>query len=182
MTDDEIRGLLGTKMRPGKQNDPCILVDPEDAWLLEYKWQVVANSHGRTSYAWRRVYVPGEKLRSLSLHRVVLRAPQSIVDHVNGNGLDNRRANLRVATLAQNQANCLPRKHNTSGYKGVAWGKVVQMWRAQIGGGDGKRKHLGYFATPEEAAKTYDKALIERFGEYALTNEAMGLYAPVEVE
>jgi len=92
-----------------------------------------------------------------------------LVDHINGDGLDNRRVNLRPATGSQNGANISPPSHNTSGYKGVALYKRTGRWRACITV-DRKHIHLGYYDTAEEAVAAYDAAAINAWGEYARPN------------
>lgn len=92
-----------------------------------------------------------------------------LVDHVNGNGLDNRRANLRPATSSQNQANRKLRRDSASGFKGVYWYPDRNCWRARIT--VNRQVHsLGYFATREEAARAYDTAASDFFGEFARLN------------
>jgi hypothetical protein len=95
-----------------------------------------------------------------------------LVDHVNGDGLDNRRANLRVATRAENQRNTRGRpQHRASMHKGVALcaGKRVRPWRATIQI-DGHQVHLGYFGEEEDAARAYNAAALLHFGEFAFLN------------
>lgn len=90
------------------------------------------------------------------------------VDHRNGDGLDNRRANLRPATHAENMANRGAPQNNTSGFKGVTAYRTGR-WRASITVA-GRHQHLGYFDTPELAAAAYDSAALAAFGEYARLN------------
>jgi hypothetical protein len=91
------------------------------------------------------------------------------VDHINGNGLDNRKSNLRICTHQQNCENSRKRKKSFSKYKGVYWSKNAKKWVAQITI-DGKSKHLGYFELEEDAAAAYDKAAVKYFGEFACLN------------
>jgi len=91
------------------------------------------------------------------------------VDHRDMDRLNNKRGNLRPCTQSQNLANSNKRPHNTSGYKGVNWNTTAKMWSARLGF-QNKRIFLGYFKTAEEAARVYDKAAVEHFGEFARTN------------
>ena len=105
------------------------------------------------------------------MHREIMNAPEGlVVDHINRNGLDNRKVNLRLATAMQNVWNS-KRNVNTdsSKYKGVSWDKNKHKWRASIGI-DRKTKHLGYFEDEKMAAKAYDKAAKEHRGEFAVLN------------
>ena len=91
------------------------------------------------------------------------------VDHKNRNGLDNRRDNLRLATHGQNLANS--KTHSESGFKGVEKNKHRFYASISI---DGKTKKLGGYDTPEEAARAYDEAALEQFGEFARINFSKG--------
>lgn len=102
-----------------------------------------------------------------SLHSFLTGWP--LVDHINGDGLDNRRANLRPATPSQNSANRGPASNNTSGYKGVSLYRRTGRWRASVGI-DGAQHHLGYFTEPIDAARAYDAAALHHFGEFARLN------------
>lgn len=135
------------------------LVDDEDFDLVMSNgpWHTSA-AHHRPIYALHSVS-PRRKLR---MHHLITGA--KYVDHVNGDGLDNRRSNLRPSTHWQNMGNRGKARHNTSGYKGV-----VQLpsgrWRAQIA-----ERGVGTFDTPEQAARAYDRAAVKRWGEFAWTN------------
>lgn len=111
------------------------------------------------------------KVTTIRLHRLVLnlniKDPQ--VDHINGNGLDCQKHNLRLATGTQNQANRGPQQNNTSGYKGVFMRKGTGKYRAKITYMN-KQYNLGTFNTKEEAALAYDKAAENYFGEFAWKN------------
>ena len=95
--------------------------------------------------------------------------PQKHIDHINRVKDDNRIANLREATPAENGHNTKKPSHNTSGYKGVCWEKKSRKWHARISI-DGKRQHIGYYDTAEDAASAYDLAAIELHGDFANTN------------
>lgn len=144
------------------------LVDPCDAHLAAFKWYA-NRKRGYTTYA---VHTPvGAGQKYVFLHRVVLGLTDSalIVDHVNGNGLDCRRSNLRLATVSQNGANRKLQRNNTSGYRGVFWHKPSGSWRAQIKS-LGRRYALGSFPSVEAAAKAYDAAARSHFGAFARLN------------
>jgi hypothetical protein len=103
------------------------------------------------------------------MHRAILRAGDGHnVDHIDGDGLNNRRSNLRFATTAQNSANRGKQKNNTSGFKGVRWHKRDKRWRAVIGI-NGKTKQIGSFKTPEAAYDAYCAAARELHGVFART-------------
>jgi hypothetical protein len=94
------------------------------------------------------------------------------VDHINGDGLDNRKSNLRIVTRSQNLQNSRkPRriKGCSSKYKGVCWDKLTKKWRAQITF-NYHVKYIGLFENEVEAAEAYDKVALEMFGEYAKPN------------
>lgn len=90
--------------------------------------------------------------------------PEGELDHINGDSLDNRIANLRLATTSQNQANRRINQNNASGFKGVC--KLRARFRAKITR-EGQARHLGTFDTPEEAHAAYAAAAREHFGEFA---------------
>lgn len=144
------------------------LVDDEDYdWLLaDGKWHVTGYTH--RLYAARTRWV-GKRSFGERMHRLLLPGT-AYVDHINGNGLDNRRSNLRPASAAQNAQNRRRRSDNRSGYKGVGKSVVPRKpWIAAIGV-NGTHCYLGVFATAEEAARAYDAAAVERFGEFARLN------------
>jgi hypothetical protein len=92
------------------------------------------------------------------------------VDHVNGDGLDNRRSNLRVCTHAENARNQSSRtRMSTSRFRGVVWAKDRRKWRAMIGD-NGRTVHLGNFTDEIEAAQAYDRAAREMYGAFARLN------------
>lgn len=137
------------------------LVDDADFRKIAcYSWSATS---GTVIYAQRK---NGRK--NVLLHREIMAAPDNLqVDHINGNGLDNRRANLRVCTRSQNLWNQRRRAKNTSGFKGV--NKNGDTWRARIKVNN-KEIALGCYKDAIQAAKAYDYAAKKYFGEFAKTN------------
>lgn len=136
------------------------LVDAQDAeWLSCYRWRAIRI--GRTWYA-----VRADTEGLIYMHRLILDAPQgTIVDHISGNGLDNRRCNLRLVTARENNINATKRRGCSSRYRGVDWCKGARAWRARVWV-DGREKLVGYFATEEEAARARENAARAAYGEY----------------
>jgi len=145
------------------------LVDLERVKSYQWTAHVTKRSDGivRSVYAYRNdLSHHGKNVR---LHRFLLNAPDDLqVDNVNGNGLDCRRANLRLATASENARNRRIGIANTSGFKGVCWHKGIGKWHAQIGV-DGGTRSLGYFNKKEEAAAAYAVASSELHGDFGRT-------------
>ena len=146
------------------------IVDPEDFERLnKHKWYAAKRSN--TFYAIRCVGTRRNR-RNIWMHREIIHPPRHlVVDHINHNGLDNRKANLRPATQAQNNYNrvIIKRKDSSSKYKGVTWKKENKKWLAQIHF-KGEYIFLGYFKEEKQAAKAYDKAAKKYHGEFASLN------------
>ena len=100
--------------------------------------------------------------------------PDGVVDHINGDGADNRIANLRDCSSAMNIRNRRLNKNSNSGFKGVSWYPDVRKWRARITV-DGRKQCLGFFEKAEDAAAAYDAGALQLHGEFARTNAALGL-------
>lgn len=151
------------------------LVDDEDYERLnQHKWHAHYDPIFKGYYAVTDVGGRKQK-RRLYMHRVVLNAPAGThVDHRNHDSLDNRRSNLRRCTASENHANTVMRADNSSGYKGVTWCKKSSKWKAQLGY-QGTNINIGEYTSARNAAMAYDNAALNYFGEFALTNEAMGL-------
>lgn len=132
-------------------------------------WHATPSRGGRI-YAQRGVRRADGRRTTQKLHTFLTEWRQ--VDHRNGDGLDNRRANLREANRTQNNANARRRVDNTSGFKGVTFDARINRWSARIHVNN-QRRSLGYHATAEEAARAYDAAAHEAFGEFARPNFPM---------
>ena len=144
------------------------LVDDSDAERVRAFGTWHADPSGQTFYARHNVYRPGQSHQAVLMHSFITGWP--MVDHRNGDGLDNRRSNLRPATHSQNMGNKRRYRNNTSGFKGVTRNTGTgRPWRAVIKA-DGRRVHLGYFDTAEDAAHAYDRAAIDLHGEFARPN------------
>lgn len=141
-------------------------IDEQDAArVLRHRW--FRTRRGKQTYA-----VANINQHTEYLHRFVLEGVARI-DHVNGNGLDNQRANLRPATRSQNYANMQKPKARTatpSRFKGVYWNARDKRWQAQIKRPQTSNRYLGQFLNEEDAARAYDAALIALHGEYARPN------------
>jgi hypothetical protein len=137
------------------------------AGLRCHTWYAVYD--GKHWYAYRKTTFPDGRRRSLSMHREIMGDPSGLlIDHRNDDGLDNRRGNLRIATVSQNKANCARYQTNASGYKGV-YQAQGQKWQAQIRH-QGKNYHLGTFSNPESAARAYDDGARRLHGVFARLN------------
>ncbi len=141
------------------QGKIALIDDVDYTRISAYKW-CVSNS-GKHLYAIRRM---GRKGRPIRMQNIILGC-EGIVDHINGNGLDNQKANLRPVTKAQNNANKRKRGGTSSQYIGVCWRQSNQRWIAQL-----KSRYLGQFDKEVTAAAVYDLAATKYFGEYARRN------------
>ena len=145
------------------------IVDPEDyGRLAKFKWHVCKSGH--TFYARRKVAPKKNRKTIICMHREIIKAPAGfVVDHINHNGLDNRKANLRPATWAQNIRHSKKTRNKfRSNYKGL-FHRGDGMWRVLITV-DGRRIYLGCFKDEIDAAKAYDTAAKKYFGEFANLN------------
>jgi hypothetical protein len=144
------------------------IVDPEDySRLARFKW----HTHTGTSTFYAVRHKPGSCKKLIWMHREILGIPPHLyVDHINHNGLDNRKANLRPATKSQNCRNkLLGRKNTSSKYRGVHWHSRFGKWQAAIKV-NRRPIHLGYFKDEIDAAKAYDTAALKYHGEFAVIN------------
>lgn len=143
------------------------IVDTADFdWLNQWKWTVIHQTPNSPWYAYRPFLIDGKRV-NVRMHRLIINAPNGVeVDHRDGDGLNNRRSNLRFATRQQNACNRKANIGNKSGAKGVFWYKRTKMWRVAIGI---KRKqiHIGYFKTKAEAIEAYRKASMQFHRDFA---------------
>jgi hypothetical protein len=147
------------------------IVDAADyEWLNQWKWCAAWMPSTKSFYVVRRPRKAECRTESgLWMHREILsltRENKSLVDHVNGNSLDNRRCNLRTATHSQNTMNARAKRGSSTGLKGVSWNKNRKRFEARIRV-NGKLLFLGKFVDKHEAHSAYCKAATEHFGEFA---------------
>lgn len=133
------------------------VIDICDVHLVDgYNW-TCAKRGGGLFYAYRQECIGGGKMKSILMHRVILSASDNdVVDHVDRDGLNNTKENLRICTHAENMRNRKMPSHNTSGFKGVKKTKSGR-WSASIGF-NGRNHHLGTFDSPEDAIIAYSEA------------------------
>lgn len=146
----------------------AIVDDCDYEWLSQWKWHLQTSQRTNTVYASRRA-----NSKTILMHRLILGTPEDMqTDHKNKDGLDNRRTNLRFATMQQNAHNRNRYSHNSSGYKGVIYEKETKNWRARIRI-QGKLKNIGRFTTAKAAALAYDKTARQLHKQYARLNFPM---------
>lgn len=154
----------GTALIPLTRGAVAIVDVSDYEWLMQWKWRAIQGNS--TMYAVRR-----SKGRLIFMHREIMGVtdPETLIDHADRDGLNNRRCNIRVATRAENMRNRIMCCNNKSGYKGVNWSKAHKKWIARIGV-DNKRRFLGHFESAESAAHAYDRAARELHGKFARLN------------
>lgn len=136
-----------------------VFVDTEDVcFIKDIHWCIVEK--GTNLYA-------ANGTNHIYLHRLILniKGHNAVIDHLNHNGLDNRKENLRIVTHKQNKFNNPILSTNTSGVTGVSWSKQKNKWRAYITI-DNKQKSLGYYFNKEDAIKARKEAEEKYFGEF----------------
>ena len=135
----------------------CVDLSIWEDWAKQYCWHLNANGYAATRY----------KGNNTIFHDIAFqeRYKGQIIDHINGNRLDNRMANLRVVNRQQNAFNTGMRSDNTSGHIGVSWSKAKSKWVAQIQI-NGKSIYLGRYSLIEDAIAAREAAEVKYFGEY----------------
>ncbi len=146
-------------------NGMAAIVDETDFdSVSRYYWHAHPRPDGNGHYV--RGLVDGHKVL---MHVFLLGKQDGLqIDHANGNGLDNRRDNLRRATQSQNQRN-IRGGRGRSLYKGVSWARRQRKWMATICY-DGRNHHIGYYDQEDAAARAYDREARKHFGEFACPN------------
>ena|SRR5450755_3804845 len=157
-------------LKPGQ----ALIVDEEDADLLQGIWYY----RGKSGVARA---IPNEKRKSkqqiITIHHQIMERilkrklkPGEVILHRDKNKLNNQRKNLLLADHTKSTMRSKTYANNSSGYRGVNFDKRANLWRASIGY-QNRKKYLGYYSNPEDAAKAYNKAAKELFGEFAPQNE-----------
>ncbi len=146
------------------------IVDDEDYdWLMQWKWCAQKTPRGFLAVRAGSV-AGGGKQTLIRMHRLIMNTPAGMeTDHRYHDTLDNRKAHLRVCTIAQNRHNATPNKNSSSKYKGVSWDKRNSRWAVCIGLNK-KLTYLGRFEKEEDAAAAYNVAAIRMHGEFAWLN------------
>ena len=147
-------------------------VDDEDfEWLNQWKW--FTRVRGHLLYVSRYIKQPSGKRERIHMHREIMHPSVGvIIDHIDGNGLNNQKSNLRLCNKAQNKMNSIAHRGSSSKYKGVAlrengkWRSIIRINK--------KLLHLGTFVSEVEAAEAYNRMATELFGDFARLNQLTG--------
>lgn len=154
------------------QNKEAFIDDEDFERVSKFKWTYQRAHIGldkNCEYAFTTTGGSHKTRKRIYLHRFISNAPKGkLVDHINGNGLDNRKDNIRFASHSQNQANVKPKTNKMySNLKGVSFYKQCNKWMSTITV-SGKRIYLGVFTTDVAAHEAYKNASIKHFGEFSL--------------
>ena len=154
---------------PLENSELCAIVDQGDATTVrKYRWYL--HRKGRNRYARTQLVRDDGSRHYLRMHVLIMGSTEGAeVDHKDRDGLNNRRDNLRIATRQQNRANSRNITNRKSPYRGIFWDNHRAKWKAEITV-NGKRVRLGTYAHPADAARAYDRAAREAFGEFASLN------------
>jgi len=149
-----------------------VLCDDEDyAKLIRFRWRRTYFKNKHTQYAMAYVRNEGKYSGCVYMHRLLTDAGKGQqVDHIDGNGLNNQKANLRLCSQSQNNVNGRKRAGSSSQHKGVTWRKDTGKWQAQAWA-NGKRYSLGCYQSEERAALAYNRFMVDQFGEFVRQND-----------
>jgi len=148
------------------QGKDALVDDSDFIELNRFKWYT--QRRGKNFYAIRNSLTLNGKRKTVRMHIEIMgETPKGVeIDHIDGNGLNNQRKNLRFCSKAQNAMNVGLRLDNRSGFKGVSWDKVTKKWKTQISI-DKIQRYLGVFDTKEEAYEAYCVACLKFHGDFA---------------
>lgn len=157
--------MVGKKLLLSEKKQIYTIVSDDDyEWASKFKWSASLCKNKGNHYA-MRVEINDKKRKSFKLHREITKCPVGmVVDHINGDTLDNRRENLRIVTHRENMSNQTKRP-GSSKYRGVTFKKKEKKWVAQIQI-NGKRTYLGRFDIEEDAAKAFLEVAERVYGKY----------------
>lgn len=167
------------KLIPLTRGYSAMVDDSDYEWLSQWKWRAVVAPH--TVYAQREVRIVGTRY-SLQMHRAILNPPdgKTHVDHIDGNGLNNCRENMRLCSQAENSRNRKSVRGSSSRFNGVYYAEKSKKWHAAIRI-NGSQKHLGCFEKEVNAAAAYNYAAKICYGSYAKLNEVDPLFLEVDL-
>jgi len=149
------------------QGKVAIVDDEKFEFLNQWKWYAIFI---KVRWYATRTSATKEGRKQLYMHRIIMNPPPNLeTDHIDHDGLNNRKTNLRLVTRSQNNQNRMKRKNKSSQYKGVRWYPNTEKWKAEIQI-NGHQIHLGYFITEHEAALVYNEKAKELFGVFANLN------------
>lgn len=169
MTETPAKALERLREIPLSQGKVAIVDADDYEWLIEGRWYAVKRRN--TFYGICKFKNEDGVWKHLYMHRAINKTPDGFeTDHIDGDGLNNRRANLRTVTRKQNIWNIQPIRGSSSKYKGVHWSKIAEKWQAQIPAGN-KTVWLGLYDSEEDAARAYNIAAVKYRGEFAYINQ-----------
>jgi hypothetical protein len=156
---------------PVGRNQYAIVDDDDYEFLMQWEWHAELQRNAAfVRYYVMRMEGPRGDSHRIYMHREILKAPKGIlVDHGDGDGLNNRRSNIRLATKSNNQWNRGPSRRNTSGHKGITWDKSMQKWKAALmhtENGSKRTINIGRYESKEEALRAYRNVAMRMRGEF----------------
>ena len=161
--------IIPVKIKYKMASVPMLVDDEDYEMLCKRKWSFDTVGRPRTGVT-HKGFLPNRVQVHVRVHKAILWSPPGYeIDHIDGDPLNNQKANLRVCTHKENSRNQKKHSNAFSKIKGACWHKQHQKWQARIHP-DGKSISLGLFETAEEAGKVYDEAAKKLFGEYARLN------------